>query len=135
MVKILDCPERQTQCHEKSVRRPKVPDSDFTSRPRFSKQKRGSFDPLVDHSDTVVVATQTRLDASCTKMCRRSFLVVSGLIAFDTPLELYRATTRDANMSSLTPCRPHTSWASCEIRKCGPFILKQRPLFLKTPVS
>ena len=57
-----------------------------------------SFRPLVDPSNTVVVASQAPLGTSRTKMCRRSYPVVSGLIAVDTSREPCRDPRRDVDM-------------------------------------
>ena len=57
-----------------------------------------SFRPLVDPSNTVVVASQAPLDTPRTKMCRRSYPVISGLIAIDTSREPCRDPHRDVDM-------------------------------------
>ena len=57
-----------------------------------------SFRPLVDPSNTVVVASQAPLDTPRTKMCRRSYPVITRLVAIDTSREPCRDPRRDVNM-------------------------------------
>ena len=57
------------------------------------------FRPLVDPSNTVVVASQAPLGTSRTKMCRRSYPVVSGMIAIDTPRKPPHDTRRDVDVA------------------------------------
>ena len=77
---------------------------------RLSKSNRCVFDTLVDPRSTGVVASQTPLDTPPTDLCRRSYPVISGLIAIDTPRKPCRDPVVMSTLSSLTPsCRPHTS--------------------------
>ena len=56
------------------------------------------FQPLVDPSNTVVVASQAPLGASRTKMCRRSYRVITGLVAIDATRKKFRDPRRDVNI-------------------------------------
>ena len=56
-----------------------------------------SFRPLVDPSNTVVVASQTRLDGPQTDLCRRPCRVVSSRFAFNTPQKPSRDPRRDVD--------------------------------------
>ena len=57
-----------------------------------------SFRPLVGPSNAVVVASHAPLGTSRSDLCRRSYPVVSGLIAIDAPRKQFRDPRRDVNI-------------------------------------
>ena len=97
MTETLDCPERRAQYALKAVNPLNEHNSDNAIRIGF-RNGNDEFPTLVDPSNTIVVASQAPLGTSRTKMCRRSYPVVSGLIAVDTSREPCRDPRRDVDM-------------------------------------